>query len=47
MDVRHGRYVVHIGLIDHCRHRFGDIPFNEFVQAVLVPYGFEVEQWTI
>jgi hypothetical protein len=35
--------MVHIRLLNHCRHRLLHISFPEFIAAVFVPDGFEVE----
>jgi hypothetical protein len=35
--------MVHIRLLDHCRHRLRDISLSKFIAAVFVPDGFEVE----
>jgi hypothetical protein len=39
--------MVHIRLLNHCRHRLRDISLPEFIAAVFVPDGFKVEPRTL
>lgn len=39
--------MVHIWLIDHCCHCLFDVSLTKLVFGVLIPYGFEVEPWSV
>jgi len=42
---RYSGHVIHIRLRNHRAHRLLDISLPELVERVLVPDGFEVENW--